>query len=226
MIAGPRSGVTPGSVLDVVGRGCFVIAGGTAEMVSVALEKNLFGHLRRLLTYVRDEYERLHGEGSWPGPDPANIGMHRLAGATLLTDSCNAARAARNCIQTLVATAVEEKMGSSAWALLTKEQQLAKTHTDSLDCFQHLRNIFLNHGATEGAAFLKDALADSLKEFSSYERMSTDGVALIRAAYKELHPGGDYAKGHGKEAAYWRKTTFGSTPWLRLERAGGGRQVV
>ena len=32
--AGSKSGVTPGSILDVVGRGCFVIPGGTANQVA------------------------------------------------------------------------------------------------------------------------------------------------------------------------------------------------
>jgi hypothetical protein len=189
--------------------------------VSNALEKHLFKHLRELLGRARTEYERVAGEGSWPGPDPARIGMHMLSGATLLTDSCNAARAARTAVGEMLCEAIRAQPG---WELLTAAQQREKARYYSMDCFQHLRNIFLNHGSAQGASHLKEALGDSLKQFSSFERMSTDASQLLRAIYKELHHGGDYAKGKGKEFEQWRKDHCGSTPWLRLERAQGGRQ--
>ena len=46
-----------------------------------------------------------------------------------------------------------------------------------------MRNIFLDKMASEAAAHLHEELAESLKTFSSYERMATDGMALIRAVY-------------------------------------------
>ena len=35
VVAGPNSWVEPGTVVDVVGRGCFVIPGGTAEQAAI-----------------------------------------------------------------------------------------------------------------------------------------------------------------------------------------------
>ena len=48
--------------------------------------------------------------------------------------------------------------------------------------------------ATAATNHLKDELADSLAEFSSFDRMSVDGNDLIRAVFKEFHEGGEYAK--------------------------------
>ena len=50
-------------------------------------------------------------------------------------------------------------------------------------------------------------------------------LQVIRAVYKEMNPGGDYYyKGKGKEFEDWRLKNFPSSMWMRLERAGGGRQ--
>ncbi len=43
-------------------------------------------------------------------------------------------------------------------------------------------------------------LGDSLDNFSSFDRMSVDPMDSIRAACKELHPDGEYAKGKGRES--------------------------
>ena len=193
--------------------------------MTTALEKHLFTHLRDLLGAARDEFERRHGEDSWPGPDPAKICLEMLAGATLLTDSCNAARCARRLFAEMIGAAVKASYGDR-WSALTLADQQAASLTYSMDCHQHLRNIFLSAGSAAASAHLKEALGESLKQFSSFERMSTDANALIRGCYKELHPEGEYAKGHGGEFAFWRKHTFGATPYVRLERAKGGRQVM
>ena len=90
---------------------------------------------------------------------------------------------------------------------------------------QHLRNIILDAMAAAGAAHLKEELADSLEAFSSYERMSTDAMQLVRAAYKEFHHEGDYYKGHGREFEGERAKSFADAFYVLLERAKGGRQV-
>eukprot|EP00966_Prymnesium_polylepis_P327746 7383587-Prymnesium_polylepis.1 len=48
-------------------------------------------------------------------------------------------------------------------------------------CMQHIRNVLLDAMSGSGASFLKDELEESLDAFSSYERMSTDPMQLIRA---------------------------------------------
>ena len=71
---------------------------------------------------------------------------------------------------------------------------------------------------------LKLLLEDDLSEFSSFERMSVDAMDLIRAAYKELHPGGAYAKGKGREFLAWSKEHFPKDMWMPMARAAGSRQ--
>ena len=54
-------------------------------------------------------------------------------------------------------------------------------------------------------------------------RMSVDVIDGIRGAYKELHPGGVYAKGKGPEAKAYREKEEASDLWVKIERAEGGR---
>jgi hypothetical protein len=65
---------------------------------------------------------------------------------------------------------------------------------------------------------------ESLDAFSSFERMSTDAMSLIRAVHKEFHPSGEYYKGKMDQFSDWLQTTYPSAFFFRLERAGGGRQ--
>ena len=44
---------------------------------------------------------------------------------------------------------------------------------------------------------MKATLDDEL-EFSSFERIDPDGSCVIRAAFKQFHQGGEYAKGRAR----------------------------
>ena len=61
------------------------------------------------------------------------------------------------------------------------------------------------------------SLEDDLSEFSSYDRMSVDVSDLIYGVWKDMHPGGVYTKGHGREALGYVKGSFASALWLPLE---------
>jgi hypothetical protein len=179
-------------VVDVVMRGAFLIPGGTAEQVTAAVDQKLMTHGRRLLQGWKVEHEALHGEGSWQrdgGASPEGIGLHRLSEHTLLmSDTCNAARCAKRLLGTMAIDAVIEKIGKEAWEAMSTEERGEKVGNYQGDCYQHLRNILigaLGQGATD---HLKDAMEDSLAEFSSFDRMSTDAMDLIRAIFNELHP--------------------------------------
>ena len=47
---------------------------------------------------------------------------------------------------------------------------------------------------------------------------------LIRGSYKELHPGGEYAKGKGRESKAWREEVYPSALWVPIYNAKGNRQ--
>ena len=70
---------------------------------------------------------------------------------------------------------------------------------------------------------LKGTLGDSLDEFSSFDRISVDGMDLIRAACKELHPSGEYGKGKGRESESTRKRDHPSDLWLPIFDPGRSR---
>ena len=87
-----------------------------------------------------------------------------------------------------------------------------------------MRNIFLSEMASAAHAHLSEKLEASLEAFSSFERMTADPMALIRAVYKELHPKGDYAKGKGRSFGDWRFAKAYHVPFMPLERAKAARQ--
>ena len=212
-------------LIDVALRGAAVIPGGTAMQVVQALESKFFARGRKLLVAWRDEYETQNGEGTWPGPDPSQLGTHQLgADCLLLTDTCTPARCSRRLLIEAVRAAVEAKAGAQAWAAMSEAERDAKARAREGDCMQHMRNIFLSAMAEAASKHLAERLEESLANFSSFERMSTDAMQLIRAVFKEMHPEGDYAKGKGREFWDWLEKNCPSDLFIRLERAGGGRQ--
>eukprot|EP00965_Chrysotila_dentata_P179377 5924067-Pleurochrysis_carterae.AAC.1 len=105
---------------------------------------------------------------------------------------------------------------------MSAAEQTAKTRVYTGDCVQHMHKIILAAMSAAGSALLKNKLGESLADFYSYERMSTDIIALIRAIYKELQPEGNYAKGKGKsEFMPWLIQNHGAAPYIPLERADG-----
>ena len=218
----------PGTSVDVVPRGATLTAGGTAAEISSSIELKIFQHSRSLLVGWRERHENRFGSGSWAadgGPDPSQVGIHRLAEhALLMSDTCNAARAAKRMLASLAEAAARERIGEEAWEAMSDEERDAKCKAYLGDCHGHLRNIIVKAMADAATSHLKVALEDDLSEFSSFDRMSVDGMDLIRAIYKEIHPSGEYAKGKGREFEAWRKARHAADMWMPVEHAAGSRQ--
>jgi hypothetical protein len=208
-------------------RGATLTAGGTAKHISQEIDEKLFAHARRLLNLWKDEHERMHGEGSWAKadmPSADNVGLHRLSeNAVLMSDTCNAARAAKRLIAEMAEEAGRKRIGTEAWEAMGEEARAAACTCHLGDCHDHMRNIIIKAMAEKATEYLKGHLADSLDEFSSFDRMSVDGMDLIRAACKELHPNGEYAKGKGREAKATREKNHPSDLWLPIFNASGTR---
>jgi hypothetical protein len=185
-------------------------------------------HGRRLLTEWRQWHEKLFGAGSWAkagGPEPDCIGLHRLSEETLImSDTCNAARACKRLLATMAEAAGQAKIGEDVWAAMSEAERDTTCKAYLGDCHQHLRNIIINAMALKATEHLKVELSEDLSEFSSFDRMSVDGMDLIRAVFKELHAGGEYAKGKGREFEAWRIKSYPSAMWMPIERAHGSRQ--
>ena len=219
----------PGTSVDVVMRGVTLTAGGTAEAISKDIEEKLFVHARRLLNLWKDEHESMHGKGAWEKagmPSADNIGLHRLSeNAVLMSDTCNAARATKRLLAEMAEKAGRERIGSEAWDAMSEAERESKCTAHLGDCHDHLRNIIIKAMATEATDFLKGKLGDSLDKFSSFERMSVDAMESIRAACKELHPEGEYAKGKGRESEVTRKRDHPSDLWLPIFNAVGNSRM-
>ena len=219
-----------GEVVDVVMRGATLTAGGTAEAIAWSIDRKIFSHARQLLLGWKAEHEKQFGIGSWAtagGPEPEAIGIHRLSEQTLLmSDTCNGARACKRLVAEMAMKSGKEKMGDEAWDALTEAQRDAKCKVYIGQCQQHLRNIIINAMQQRATESLKETLAASLDDFSRFDRMSVDVNDLIRAVYKELHGGGAYAKGKGREFTAWVKKHFPSAPFMPFERADGSRQDI
>ena len=102
-----------------------------------------------------------------------------------MSDTCNAARAAKRLLATAAEAAGRLAIGDEAWAAMSEAERERACNCFIGDCHQHLRNIIINAMAIAATAHLKDILEESLAEFMSFDRMSVDGMDLIRAVYKE-----------------------------------------
>ena len=119
-------------------------------------------------------HEKRFGAGSWAragGPDSESIGLHRLTEhTTLVSDTCNAARAAKRTLAEMCEAAAKEKLGAAAWEAMSEDERRSKVATYLDDCTGHLRNIVINAMATKRSEYLTAELQDSLAEFSSFDR--------------------------------------------------------
>lgn len=138
-----------------------------------------------------------------------------------MSDTCNAARACKRLIVEMAEAAGKAKIGEASWEAMSECEREKKCKTYVGDCHQHLRNIIINAMSIKATEYLKSELSESLAEFSSFDRMSVDGMDLIRAIFKELHKGGEYAKGKGREFMAWLKEHFPAEMFMPFERANG-----
>ena len=209
----------------IVLRGVYCSSGGTAEAVATAIDKKCFGRLRDLLVRWRKQFEKMYPNETWTGPDETDLCLGRLGGGgALIGDTCNTAQKTKEILEALIAAEVQERMGAEAWAALTEAEQKHATRVHRLDCWQHMRNIFLNEMSKAQAAHVAEQLKPWLDEFTTWDRMTTDYSQLLRAAYKEFHVGNRYYKGKGREFQVWLENTYPKAFIMCLERAEGGRQ--
>ena len=217
---------TPGAKLKpVILRGAYCSAGGTAEAISSAIETKCFGRLRDLLRRWKTMFLKLYPGELWTGPEPERLSMARLAGGgAIISDTCNTAEKAKKLLAAMVAQQMRELMGEEAWGKLSEDEQTHITRVHKLDCWQHMRNIFLNEMSTIQSKLVANELKPQLDAFASWERMTTDFSQLLRAAEKEFHHHCAYYKGKGREYNYDLTTNHPTAFVIHFERADGGRQ--
>jgi hypothetical protein len=143
----------------------------------------------------------------------------------LMSDTCNAARATKRLLAEMAEKAGRERIGTKAWEGMSEEEREKACKCHLGDCHDHMRNILIKAMAEAATDYLKGELDDSLDAFSSYDRMSVDPMDAIRAACKELHPEGEYAKGKGRESEATRKRDHPSDLWLPIFNGVGNSRM-
>lgn len=137
----PREGAP---LEDIILRAAYCPMGGTSELVVQSIESRCLSRLRDLLRRWKTTFEAMFPTDHWTGPDPALCSLHRLGGGgAIVSDTCNAARRSRKLLADLIAAQVEEHLGANEWANLSEAEQEKAVRTHHVDCWQHLRNIFL-----------------------------------------------------------------------------------
>lgn len=136
---------TPGAKLeDVILRAAYCPLGGTAELQVQSIETKCFSRLRDFLRRWRGMFERMYPDEKWTGPDPALCSLHRLGGGGgIISDTCTTARKARRLLADMIAEGVQSHVSPETWAAMTEEERAAASRTHEVDCWQHMRNIFL-----------------------------------------------------------------------------------
>lgn len=139
----------------------------------------------------------------------------------------NTARKSRELLGKLISEQVQAQVGRDAWESMSEGERREAVRTHQVDCWQHLRNIFLAEMSSAQAAHVASELGAELQTFSVWERMSTDFSQLLRASFKEFHHSCRYYnnyKGKGRSFSVWLRETYPKDFSLHLERADGGRQ--
>ena len=128
-------------------------------------------------------------------PAPAELTMTKLHKGGVMTDTC---AKARKC-QRLFAASIKEA---------ALELGIAETDIKiyQLDCWHHLRNIWLGAVTNQLFKTLDGVLEDCLTDIPWNLRVTTDIIGLLRAGEKELSEEANYAKGHGSIFHHHMKT--------------------
>ena len=186
---------TRGASLEpVILRGAYCSAGGTSELIAAAIESKCFERLRGFLRRWKAKFIELYPTETWTGPEPNELSMARLAGGGgLQSDTCNTAEKAKRILAEMIGEQAKAKLGADTWDAMSEQQQQQATRVHQLDCYQHLRNIFLKEMSSAQQKHVAEELKPHLDAFSSWERMTTEYSSLLRAAYKEFHHGNKYA---------------------------------
>lgn len=216
---------TPGAELeDVVLRAAYCPLGGTSDLCVQSIERRCCARLRDHLRRWEAQFRKMFPGQEWTGPDANQCSLHRLGGGgAIMSDTCNSARCAKRLLSELVAQQVEDQLGADHWGKMSEDERNTVVRTHQIDCWGHIRNIFLEHMSKELAVYVKAELQPELETFSAWERMSTEYAQLVRACYKEFHHGCRYYKGKGRPYAAWLRENHPTAFVMHLERTRTGR---
>jgi len=133
-------------------------------------------------------------------PDTDKIDIKKLTDGCITTDTCHPAHKTRRILVDIVSQ-IDGGVG----------------HVQ--DCFNHLRNVWINGVAKAVSRFMNEYLKDSLDNISSFLRILPDLAHIIRAYHKEFSLTSNYPKGHGELFREWILNNYPMEFLLHAERA-------
>jgi hypothetical protein len=119
-----------------------------------------------------------------PLPSAMNIGKLGSGGA-VTSDTSNGARKTRRLLVEIITEAVQEMSNDDVTV-------------NEVDCWNHLRNLWLGGMTKALSRDLNIALKDDLDEIDSHLRINTNIDSILRAVDKEFSLCANYPKGHGE----------------------------
>ena len=132
-------------------------------------------------------------------------------GGLITSDTCNAARKTRRIIVSKISEAATE---------LRKEG----VNVLEVDCWNHLRNVWLGGMTKALSSHLRGILLNDLDNIEKRLRVSTSIENILRAVDKEFSLAANYPKGHGELFRKWIETHHPGAVLLHVERTAGSRQ--
>lgn len=135
-------------------------------------------------------------------PSEDEIDISKLGhGATVTTDTCNAAQKLRRILTDLIPGVCYE-----------------------YDCMHHLRNVWFGNMEKALTKTLNAILRSDLDLIDPKLRVTASISAIIRAIDKEFSLSANYPKGHGELFREWMRENYPGELLLHVERASGSRQ--
>ena len=91
-------------------------------------------------------------------PEPKECTLAKLAGGSLMNDTCNGARCTAKKIKERLLVHAKEYYGENRWGRMSEEEQAGKSQCMDLLCWAHLRNLFVGEGGKEEKKLIKAKL--------------------------------------------------------------------
>ena len=101
------------------------------------------------LSLLRVIFEELYPGVSHSIPAASELSIAKLSRGAITSDNCNGALKVKRLMVEQVQTAVKAEFTDAEWSALSSEQQTSRLLVLEVDCWNHLRNVWL--GAMTGA---------------------------------------------------------------------------
>ena len=130
---------------------------------------------------------------------------------TVNTDTCNAARKIQRILVSSIANAADDL-------------NVSRRNFLEVDCWNHLRNVWLGGITKKLSIFLRDSMSSKIDCIDTRLRVTTNIDAILRAVDKEFSLAANYPKGHGELFGKWMDTHHPGAMLLHVERTTRSRQ--